>query len=146
MPIVIYVASAVLPVAAWYLLREVRSEYDSQRTLSPATAVWVWMLYLAHVSLTIWSSWISLWQIPINAILALISGLVLLMTGATVCIAGLLAFRSFSRVSGMEANRLITHGIYRWSRNPQNIGLGVALVGIALIGRSGFGLLLAAFF
>jgi protein-S-isoprenylcysteine O-methyltransferase Ste14 len=146
MPIIIYIASAVLPVAVRYLLREVRREYDSKSTLSPTTVFRVWMLYLAHASLTIWSVWISLWLVPIDAILALVAGLVILFAGTALCMAGLVAFSSFSRMSGTKADRLITRGSYRWSRNPQNVGLGVALIGIALIGRSGFALLLAAFF
>jgi protein-S-isoprenylcysteine O-methyltransferase Ste14 len=41
---------------------------------------------------------------------------------------------------------LITTGIYAYSRNPQNLGWGVALFGVALIRRSGFALLLALLF
>jgi protein-S-isoprenylcysteine O-methyltransferase Ste14 len=36
--------------------------------------------------------------------------------------------------------------VYRWSRNPQNVGWGVALVGIALCGGSGAALLLTSVF
>ena len=50
----------------------------------------------------------------------------------------------FSALS--DADRLITDGIDLWSRHPQNVGLGVALVGAALVGRSAFTLLLAGLF
>jgi len=42
----------------------------------------------------------------------------------------------------MKASKLITTGIYHWSRNPQFLGLYFALLGISLLGRSGFALLL----
>ena len=43
----------------------------------------------------------------------------------------------------MEASRLITTGIYRWSRNPQFLGWYLADLGIALAGLSGYALLIA---
>jgi len=44
----------------------------------------------------------------------------------------------------MEVSKLITTGIYRWSRNPQFLGLYFSLLGMSLFGRSGFALLLTA--
>jgi protein-S-isoprenylcysteine O-methyltransferase Ste14 len=44
----------------------------------------------------------------------------------------ILNFRTFQRMSGLQMDQLITDGIYTWSRNPQNLGWGVALFGISL--------------
>lgn len=49
-------------------------------------------------------------------------------------------------MSGLETNVLITVGVDRYSRNPQNAGWGLALLGVALLGNSGLALLLAAMF
>ena len=146
MRFIIYVASAFLPFLALCLVRRVGSEYDSGGQLTLATSFAVWLLYLLHVALTIWSTWISLWLVPINVAVALVAGSVLLLAGTALCAAGIISFASLARMSGMKTDHLITTGVYRWSRNPQNVGLGVALVSVALIGRSGFAFLLTALF
>ena len=97
-------------------------------------------------TLTIWSALLSLWRIPMSRLLAMTLGPFLLLAGTTICAAGITAFASFSRMSGMKTDRLISGGIYCWSRNPQNVGLRIALIGVAILGRSGFALLLAALF
>ncbi len=40
----------------------------------------------------------------------------------------------------------MTDGVYRYSRNPQNVGWGLVLLGVSLAGRSGAALLLTAVF
>ncbi len=40
----------------------------------------------------------------------------------------------------------VASGVYRWSRNPQNVGWAVVYVGAALFGRSGLALVLAGLF
>ena len=40
----------------------------------------------------------------------------------------------------------MTTGIYRWSRNPQNVGWMMFLLGTSILGRSGLALLLAGLF
>ena len=57
---------------------------------------------------------------------------------------GRVQFRSFRLTGGLDASRLITSGIYRYSRNPQSLGMLLALTGTALLGNSGAALLLSA--
>lgn len=57
-------------------------------------------------------------------------------------LAGMLEFRSLRKMSGLETSKLITTGIYRYSRNPQYTGWFLALLGISIMGRSGLALLL----
>jgi protein-S-isoprenylcysteine O-methyltransferase Ste14 len=79
---------------------------------------------------------------PLNVGVALSVGLALGVLGLTVMLFGMLEFRSLKRMSGMDASRLITTGIYQYSRNPQYAGWFVALVGMSVAGRSFFTLLL----
>jgi len=73
---------------------------------------------------------------------AFVCGLALFLTGVILTLTGIFEFRSLRKVSGMEVSKLITTGIYYWSRNPQFLGLYFALLGISLLGRSGFAFLL----
>lgn len=61
-------------------------------------------------------------------------------------VTGVARFGSLSRMSGTEVSGLVTDGIYAWSRNPRNVGWGLCLFGIAVMGRSGLVLLLALIF
>jgi protein-S-isoprenylcysteine O-methyltransferase Ste14 len=41
-------------------------------------------------------------------------------------------FRTFSRWLGSDTPGLATHGLYRWSRNPQFVGYGLSILGACL--------------
>lgn len=146
MKLVIYSLAILLLILAAPLLRKVKVEYRTLDRLSPRTAIQVWVLYIVLVVLAIWSALLTLWSIPLANWLAVAGGTILLIAGAALSAAGIATFGSLERMSGTKTDRLITNGIYRWSRHPQNVGLGVALVGAALIGRSAFTLLLAGLF
>jgi protein-S-isoprenylcysteine O-methyltransferase Ste14 len=45
-------------------------------------------------------------------------------------------------MSGRDEDELVTAGIYRRSRNPQNTGWIMTLAGISILGRSAFALVL----
>ncbi len=68
------------------------------------------------------------------------------LIGAGICLAGLIAFRSFKQMSDIKTYDVIATGIYQWSRNPQNLGWGMALMGITLLGRSALAFLMAILF
>lgn len=142
----IYVGVPAMALVAGYSIWKVRAEYESQGVLSTSTSVAVWVLYLLHLALTVYAAWRGLWPLPIGKPPALIVGSGLAILGVAGALAGMLRFRSLQRVSGRQANKLVTSGIYRWSRNPQNVGWGLALLGIALMGRSALAFALAAAF
>jgi len=72
------------------------------------------------------------------------SGLALFGVGDILTLVGIIEFRSLRKISGREISKLITTGIYRWSRNPQFLGFYLALLGMSLLGRSGYALLFTA--
>lgn len=57
-----------------------------------------------------------------------------------------LPFITLRKMSGMETTRLISFGIFRWSRNLQNVGWALALLGIALLGKSAMAVFLVILF
>ncbi len=63
-------------------------------------------------------------------------GVVVAAVGLTVCLAGMVTFRSVSKVLCLDPGTLAVTGVYRWSRNPQYVGWLMFLIGFALNDRS----------
>lgn len=139
-------ALVVLAVLAVWSLARVRREYRERRELSAGTVVLVWLLYGLHFVLALAAAAGAVWRLPLPAAPAVVVGSLLAILGLALCAAGIATFRSFDRMSGRDTSELMTSGIYRFSRNPQNVGLALFFLGIALAGRSGAALLLAALF
>jgi protein-S-isoprenylcysteine O-methyltransferase Ste14 len=131
-----YVGSGILVVLGLYVLLETKRTYDEGKTLSIGLSTGWWALDTVHCSLVILASLYTVWPIPINAIAALIGGSVMIGAGVVVTLAGMIAFRSIRRISGLDASELVTTGVYQWSRNPQYFGWFLVLLGISLIGHS----------
>lgn len=115
--------------------------------LTTPSVVLIWFLYSFHAILLLFAAYNSIWQItlfPSSFLSAL--GFLLISIGCVFYIAGIAGIGTFKRMSGMDTSKLITTGIYRWSRNPQNFGWGMLIIGIALVGTSGLALVFAAFF
>ena len=66
--------------------------------------------------------------------------------GIVLFTAGTISFGSYGRMSGIVNGKLVTTGVYRWSRNPQNVGWMMFLLGISILGQSGLAFLLAGLF
>jgi len=140
------VAIAVVSgLGAWCILR-VRREYRRQNRLSALSIVGVWVLYVIHFLVTTAAAATSRWPLPLHQTIAVTSGIVLLGFGGFLFLAGIISLRSFRRMSGMDTSILVTTGAYRWSRNPQNVGWALFLLGSALAGRSALALLMTAVF
>lgn len=86
-----------------------------------------------------------MWPLPLGHDLAFAAGVALALLGLRLLVAGVLGLGSLDRTSGLKVDALVTSGVYRWTRNPQNVGWMLFLLGMATWGRSGLALLLVAF-
>ncbi|NJE09006.1 isoprenylcysteine carboxylmethyltransferase family protein [Thermococcus sp. M39] len=128
-----------LSLYSWF---GIKRAYEDGKTLPLHVSAVIWIGDTLHFILVLWASLRGLWLMPINATAALVGGSVLAVVGLVVMLLGMLEFRSFKRMSGLDSSKLITTGIYRYSRNPQYIGWFLALIGISIMGRSLLALLL----
>lgn len=111
---------------------------------STAAAVWIWTVL--HAALTAYAAWRPVWPLAFNGLLAVVAGSLLSIAGLVVTAAGILELRSLQRMSGRTTDELVSSGIYSWSRNLQNAGWFLVLLGVAVSGRSAGAILLVAFF
>jgi protein-S-isoprenylcysteine O-methyltransferase Ste14 len=146
MSVVLIAATAASLVAAIPLIARVKREYEGGGVLSEGTAVAVWVLYTAIVVVTVLAAGFGVWGIGLPTEGAIPVGIVLIVLGLVLEVAGLAAMASLHRMSGMQPDRLITSGAFRFSRNPQNSGLGIILIGVAILGDSGLALVAAVGF
>jgi protein-S-isoprenylcysteine O-methyltransferase Ste14 len=137
---------SALAIAGAFCVRQVARDFQEKQQLAAGTAFGVWSIYILFTGLVFWLSWSGAWAVPVNAPLAYSLGAGLILFGGALILSGMLEFRSFARMSGRRKDRLVKTGIYRWTRNPQNVGWGSVLLGTAIAGRSGAALALAAFF
>jgi protein-S-isoprenylcysteine O-methyltransferase Ste14 len=124
----------------------VKREYEGPAVLSDLTVAAVWILYsVIFLAVTV-AAVVEAWPIGLPSSLAISIGCVLIVVGLVLEVGGLVSMASFHRMSGMQPDRLITSGAFRFSRNPQNVGLGTMMLGIAIVGDSWLALLAVACF
>lgn len=123
-------------LAAWVLWKAER-DYAQKGRLSAGASTSGWVLYLTHLGLTVVSSLGSSRRLlPVNRKTATVLGVPVSVCGSLLFAAGVREFRSFEQMSGVETGNLVKSGPYRYSRNPQVAGWGIALFGIAIAGWS----------
>ena len=59
-------------------------------------------------------------------------GVFVAVVGITLCLAGIILFRSVPKMMCQDVGALTESGIYHWSRNPQYVGYLLFLLGFAL--------------
>ncbi len=132
-------------IAQWCRIR-VRREPKQQGKLSVATVIGVWVVYVGHFVLTLLATLSGLWPLPINNGIAFGISFVTILVGIGLFLGGIVSFNSLKRMNGRLNDQLVTDGIYRWSRNPQNVGWVLLLLGVSFAGKSGLAILLTALF
>lgn len=126
------------------LLRRMEVEYANQDTLSKSTVAAMYCTYSAYASALVWAGRRRVWPVQLPARPSRVTGTALAVAGSGIAVAGASLFGGGAEISGTKPEALHTHGIYRYSRNPQYLGLGLAATGVAIAARSAFSGLLAA--
>lgn len=138
----------LIPLAALGLLclRRVAADRRRQGEVGAAGAWMIWVVYLTYTGLAAWFAWHGVWALALPEWLVWMVGGGALAMGLALLAGGAWEFGSLARMSGRTNGGLIRSGVYGWTRNPQNLGWGAALLGVALLGRSGAAIAMAVFF
>ena len=129
-----------------YVFPEIKKTYNKKGIFSNRLLYSWYAMWAFHHIPVVLASLFAIWLIPVNRTLALTGGLIIFIVGVVMLAMGMIEFRSLRRSTGQDVSKLITTGIYRWSRNPQFIGWFLMLLGISIAGRSGFALTLTIVF
>ena len=105
----------------------------------------VWIIFAVHFSLVVLAAVRSTWHFSLSTPLALGGGIALIAVGGPIHLSATYTF-GFKRQSGLDTTRLVTKGIYRWSRNPLFVSWALVLVGLGLVRESAMILLLTLVF
>lgn len=143
MGVALLIVAVLWALASVPLLARVRREYRRDVELSQATVWAVWIFYGLLVALVVVAAVAGTWELGLPSALSLALGIPLLALGVAIDLAGILSMGSLARMNGTQPDRLITGGAFRYSRNPQNLGIGMAGIGAAMLGDSGLSLVLA---
>ena len=144
----IFVTSAgyLLLPAGLILIALVRRGDQRRGRLAKRTLAVVGLLYLAYLMFVVTSGRWGIFPLPLAGWVGWDLGMLVLVMGAGLAGVGVIAFLSFDLMSGRAADELVTSVGCRLSRNPQNVGWGLATRGMALIRGSGLALIQVAIF
>lgn len=126
----------LLMVFAYTVFRRiVRRDYEARGRLgafASALQLIVFMAFFSFPELYNPPRWLYFWKVtnPANSALQL-AGLVLILTGFVVAF-GTMAWFGIRRAFGVHVDKLMNHGPYGLSRNPQIIGAYLLVIGTAL--------------
>jgi protein-S-isoprenylcysteine O-methyltransferase Ste14 len=137
-------AACLLLVTAWVVFRMlVRRSYRERGRLTPLVGfleLLVWLLYVAFPTLYNPLDWWVVWfaDPPVGPVLTLI-GSALVVVGMGSAVAAMLSL-GMGVVMGQQSGGLKQTGWYGLSRNPQIVGGGLAVIGVALLWPSWYAL------
>lgn len=126
------------------VVRRMEHDYDTHDDLRPLTVAAMYGTYGLDTAAVTWAATRRIWPVPGPLAPAIAVGAALGAAGTLVTVAGMGAFDSAAQLTGTEPGSLHVTGIYRYTCNPQYLGISAALAGLALATRSAYTALLAA--
>lgn len=133
---VIVVLSALSVIVGLAALSAATADFRGGSTFRRSTAVLIYAAWGAHAAAFAAAVSLDPYRVDQLTIFAAISGALLGAAGIGLFLGALKRFRSFGQVTGTEVGRLVTSGVYGYSRNPQYTGWIILLFGIAMGARS----------
>jgi protein-S-isoprenylcysteine O-methyltransferase Ste14 len=139
-----YVLGAVILLAGPGGIASLRAriEVPSQGRVSTATLLLLLAAFFGSGACAVLAARAGSWTLPFSANASRLAGGLIGFLGIALILASRLYF-TFRQAWGLDFDKLITRGVYRWSRNPQVVGWFLTYVGVAVFGRSGAALLIA---
>jgi protein-S-isoprenylcysteine O-methyltransferase Ste14 len=141
----VYLISALLLLAGAFVIFRilVRRDYQRKGGLKPFTSfleLLIWVLYVCFPYIYNPPDWWLVWfaDSPANPAPKII-GSALTAIGMAIAIIAM-AGLGFGKTMGQKAETLQQTGLYRVSRNPQLVGGGLAVIGIAVLWPSWYAL------
>lgn len=128
------------------LLTWAGQDYERRGTLTWRSAIAAWLLYLFHADTVATAAFTDIARLPVPAGPALALGVLVGVIGFGVFTAAVVALVRRGGFDGLTATRLVTDGVFRFSRHPQNLGWALILLGFAIGSRSLIALALVALF
>jgi protein-S-isoprenylcysteine O-methyltransferase Ste14 len=145
LPVLAYLIAAllVLLIAFATFRISVRRDYQRQGRLTPFSSfleILIWGLFVCFPSIYNPSDWWLPWfaDTPVSPALRII-GLALTTVGIAVAVIAMGAL-GMPKTMGQKAEGLEQTGLYRVSRNPQIVGGGLMVIGIAVLWPSWYAL------
>ena len=137
---IVLTAGLIWLAGAPVIVHRVKQEYERDGAISDSTVWAVWLSYGLLAGAVIAAAAFGVWPLGLGSTASLALGLPMLAIGIAIDAAGVASMGSLARMNGQDADRLITEGAFRYSRNPQNVGIVIAGIGVALLGDSGLAL------
>lgn len=142
-----YVLSALAFLGGLSGLASLRARWEvpGSGRVSTATFLILFAGFVGAGVCTVLAAMAAAWTLPMTITLSRTCGLIVGMGGIALIVASRMHF-TFRRAWGLDFDKLVTQGVYRYSRNPQVVGWFLLYAGIAMYGRSGAALLIAGMF
>ena len=140
------IALGALGALTIVVIRWTGDDYERLGRLSEGASLAAWALYTMHTAAVALAAIEGIWRLGVPHALATALGGALAVPGAALALSAALRFHSWTQLTGRSNERLVTEGVYRFSRHPQNVGWGILLAGAAFASRSALAMLLALAF
>ena len=118
------VSVALFTAAAVLVLQWARRDLARSGTLSTKSLVASWLLYVLHADTVATAAWMGALSVEAPRAAALALGAAITITGFGVFLAATRVLVRHGDFVGARTRRLVTVGVYRHSRHPQNLSAG----------------------